>query len=233
MNLPFLGRMRSSVFSFALMLMLCAAFCLPAQADDGIAVTIRDRYASLETFQAEFTQYLLHRESGSKEKREGTLVFKKPLLISWQTKKPAEETLVISSKEIWDYIVDENICYRYPKELVNDSRSLIQVVTGQALLSQDFDVKQAGTEGKLVILQLYPKDPVPTLVEARLYVDPEKGYIQRAVITDFYGNENDVRFTSFIPNASVKSSAFSFTPPKGVEVEDRVDRSGVESRNLF
>ena len=215
------------------MLMLCAAFCLPAQADDGIAVTIRDRYASLETFQAEFTQYLLHRESGSKEKREGTLVFKKPLLISWQTKKPAEETLVISSKEIWDYIVDENICYRYPKELVNDSRSLIQVVTGQALLSQDFDVKQAGTEGKLVILQLYPKDPVPTLVEARLYVDPEKGYIQRAVITDFYGNENDVRFTSFIPNASVKSSAFSFTPPKGVEVEDRVDRSGVESRNLF
>ena len=215
------------------MLLLGAAFCLPAQADDGIAVTIRDRYASLETFQAEFTQYLLHRESGSKEKREGTLVFKKPLLISWQTKKPAEETLVISSKEIWDYIVDENICYRYPKELVNDSRSLIQVVTGQALLSQDFDVKQAGTEGKLVILQLYPKDPVPTLVEARLYVDPEKGYIQRAVITDFYGNENDVRFTSFIPNASVKSSAFSFTPPKGVEVEDRVDRSGVESRNLF
>ena len=215
------------------MLLLGAAFCLPAQADDGIAVTIRDRYASLETFQAEFTQYLLHRESGSKEKREGTLVFKKPLLISWQTKKPAEETLVISSKEIWDYIVDENIAYRYPKELVNDSRSLIQVVTGQALLSQDFDVKQAGTEGKLVILQLYPKDPVPTLVEARLYVDPEKGYIQRAVITDFYGNENDVRFTSFIPNASVKSSSFSFTPPKGVEVEDRVDRSGVESRNLF
>lgn len=222
---------RSSFLLIALSLvLLCMA---PARADEGIAVTIRDRYASLETFQAEFTQYLTHRESGSKEQREGTLVFKKPLLISWQTKKPVEEHLVISKKEIWDYIADEGIAYRYPKELVNDSRSLIQIVTGQALLSQDFDVTQTGTEGKLVILQLYPKEPVPTLVEARLYVDPEKGYIQRAVITDFYGNENDVRFTSFIPNASVSSSVFNFTPPKGVEVEDRVERSGVESRNLF
>lgn len=222
---------RSSFLLIALSLvLLCMA---PARADEGIAITIRDRYASLETFQAEFTQYLTHRESGSKEQREGTLVFKKPLLISWQTKKPVEEHLVISKKEIWDYIADEGIAYRYPKELVNDSRSLIQIVTGQALLSQDFDVTQTGTEGKLVILQLYPKEPVPTLVEARLYVDPEKGYIQRAVITDFYGNENDVRFTSFIPNASVSSSVFNFTPPKGVEVEDRVERSGVESRNLF
>ncbi len=220
----------SFLLSVFLLVLLCV---IPARADDGIAVTIRDRYASLDTFQAEFTQFLTHRESGSKEQREGTLVFKKPLLISWQTKKPVEEKLIINNKEIWDYITDEGIAYRYPKDLVNDSRSLIQIVTGQALLSQDFDVKQAGTEGKLVILQLYPKEPVPTLVEARLYVDPEKGYIQRAVITDFYGNENDVRFTSFIPNASVSSSVFSFTPPKGVEVEDRTERAGVESRNLF
>lgn len=220
--------------SFLLFVLLFVFLCLvPARADDDIAITIRDRYASLETFQAEFTQFLTHRESGSKEQREGTLVFKKPLLISWQTKKPVEEHLVISKKEIWDYIADESIAYRYPRELVNDSRSLIQIVTGQALLSQDFDVTRTGTEGKLVILQLYPKEPVPTLVEARLYVDPEKGYIQRAVITDFYGNENDVRFTSFIPNASVSSSVFNFTPPKDVEVEDRVERAGIESRNLF
>ena len=74
---------------------------------------------------------------------------------------------------------------------------------------------------------------MPQLVEARLYVDPVKGYIQRAVITDFYGNANDVRFTSFIPDADISSSAFRFTPPKGVEVEDRVEKPAVESRDLF
>ncbi len=223
--------MRKELSLLVLTLLVLLAPGSPAGADD-IAVTIRNRYASLNTFQAEFTQYLTHQESGSTEKREGRLLFKKPLFISWQTRTPVAEQLVINDKEIWNYIPDEKVAYRYPRELVEDSRSLIQVVTGQALLSQDFEASDAGTEGKLRILQLYPKEPLPALVEARLYVDPDKGYIQRAVITDFYGNNNDVRFTSFIPNADISSRAFNFRPPSGVEVEDRVDRI-LESRDLF
>ena len=219
-------------------ILMCLCMCLfcfaqGVLAADEIATTIRDRYASLKSFQANFTQYLTHQESGQTEKREGELLFRRPFLVSWETKPPVAERLIITDKEIWDYIADENIAYRYPRELVEDSRSLIQVVTGQALLSKDFDVKDAGTEGKLRILQLYPKEPVPQLVEARLYVDPEKGYIQRAVITDFYGNANDVRFTSFIPDADIPSRAFRFTAPKGVEVEDRIEKPAIESRDLF
>ena len=219
-------------------ILMCLCMCLfcfaqGTHAADEIATTIRDRYASLKSFQANFTQYLTHQESGQTEKREGELLFRRPFLVSWETKPPVAERLIITDKEIWDYIADENIAYRYPRELVEDSRSLIQVVTGQALLSKDFDVKDAGTEGKLRILQLYPKEPVPQLVEARLYVDPEKGYIQRAVITDFYGNANDVRFTSFIPDADIPSRAFRFTAPKGVEVEDRIEKPAIESRDLF
>lgn len=219
-------------------ILMCLCMCLScfaqgALAADEIATTIRDRYASLKSFQANFTQYLTHQESGQTEKREGELLFRRPFLVSWETKPPVAERLIITDKEIWDYIADENIAYRYPRELVEDSRSLIQVVTGQALLSKDFDVKDAGTEGKLRILQLYPREPVPQLVEARLYVDPEKGYIQRAVITDFYGNANDVRFTSFIPDADIPSRAFRFTAPKGVEVEDRIEKPAIESRDLF
>lgn len=219
-------------------ILMCLCMCLScfaqgALAADEIATTIRDRYASLKSFQANFTQYLTHQESGQTEKREGELLFRRPFLVSWETKPPVAERLIITDKEIWDYIADENIAYRYPRELVEDSRSLIQVVTGQALLSKDFDVKDAGTEGKLRILQLYPKEPVPQLVEARLYVDPEKGYIQRAVITDFYGNANDVRFTSFMPDADIPSRAFRFTAPKGVEVEDRIEKPAIESRDLF
>ncbi len=225
--------MAKNLLSLLLALAL-AALPSAAQAagEEGLAETIRARYASIETFQAKFTQYLTHRDTGQTEKRTGELLFKKPLLISWITEPPVAETLVVSSGEIWDYIPDEKICYRYPRELVDDSRSLIQIVTGQALLSKDFDVSDAGSEGALRVLDLYPADPVPQLVQARLYVDPEKGYIQRAVITDFYGNQNDVRFTSFTPNASISSRAFRFSPPSGVEVEDRVEKP-VESRDLF
>ena len=65
----------------ALVMGLSLVNAAPAAAGD-IASTIRDRYASLNTFQAEFTQYLKHRESGQQEKRQGTLIFKKPLLVN-------------------------------------------------------------------------------------------------------------------------------------------------------
>lgn len=204
----------------------------PAHADD-IAATIKNRYSSISTFQAFFTQYLTHRESGRKEKRDGTLLFKRPFLINWTTIAPHAETLIVTEREVWDYVPDESIAYRFPREIVEDSRSLIQVVTGQALLTKDYDVKDAGTEGKLRILRLLPKEPTTQMVEATLYVDPVKGYIQRAVVTDFYGNTNDVRFNSFIPDADVSSRDFRFTPPKGVEVEDRISSDGIEERDLF
>ena len=202
-----------------------------AQAAD-IASTIQARYEKLRTFSATFEQTLTHKESGSVEKRQGNLLFQKPLLIRWQTDKPHEETLVVTHKEIWDYLADEEIAYRYPLELVRDSRTIIQVITGQAALTKDFDVKEAGQENGLAKLHLYPKEPAPQMVEALLWVEPSTGYIRRASIIDFYGNSNDVRFTQFKPDTSLKESDFTFTAPKGVEVEDRIDRK-VQERELF
>lgn len=219
----------NSIFALAAGLVLMAATA--AQASD-IANTIQARYDKLRTFSATFEQTLTHKESGSVEKRQGNLLFQKPLLIRWQTDKPHEETLVVTNKEIWDYLADEEIAYRYPLELVRDSRTIIQVITGQAALTKDFDVKEDGQENGLAKLHLYPKEAAPQMVEALLWVEPATGYIRRASIIDFYGNSNDVRFTQFKPDVSLKASDFTFTAPKGVEVEDRIDRK-VQERELF
>ena len=216
------------IFALTAGLILMAA---AAQASD-IANTIQARYEKLRTFSATFEQTLTHKESGSTEKRQGNLLFQKPLLIRWQTDKPHEETLVVTNKEIWDYLADEEIAYRYPLELVRDSRTIIQVITGQAALTKDFDVKEAGQENGLAKLHLYPKEAAPQMVEALLWVEPATGYIRRASIIDFYGNSNDVRFTQFKPDTSLKESDFTFTAPKGVEVEDRIDRK-VQEKELF
>lgn len=219
----------NGILALAAGLVLLAASA--AQAAD-MAGAIQARYEKLRTFSATFEQTLTHKESGSVEKRQGSLLFQKPLLIRWQTDKPHEETLVVTSKEIWDYLADEEIAYRYPLELVRDSRSIIQVITGQAALTKDFDVKEDGQENGLARLHLYPKEPAPQMVEALLWVEPATGYIRRASIIDFYGNSNDVRFTQFKPDSSLNASDFTFTAPKGVEVEDRIDRK-VQERELF
>lgn len=193
---------------------------------------IKTTYADLKTFRAAFKQTLTHQESGKKEVRKGTLLFRKPLSIRWETNEGTDELLVVTPAEIWNYIPDEEVAYRYPPDLVQDSRSIIQVLTGQAALDKDFDVKAEGRKDGFRLLRLYPKEPTPQMVEALIYLD-DKGYIQRADIVDFYGNHNDVRFTAFRPNAAVSDRDFRFTPPKGVDVEDRTSKKGIEERDLF
>lgn len=215
--------------SLSLIFCLCLAGTAHAQ---NIIDEIQKKYEKINSIAATFNQSLLHKESGSEEKRTGTLHFKKPLHVRWETAKPHPETLVITDKEIWDYLPDEEIIYKYAPQLVQDSRSLIQVVTGQARLDKDFDVKQLGEEGGLLQLRLYPKEPSPQMVEATIWVDPQSKLIKKASIVDFYGNVNHIAFTDIKPNASLPKDIFNFTPPKGVEVEDRTD-SKVEERELF
>lgn len=210
---------------------LCVWGGFVAQAADTASV-IQARYEKLRSFSATFEQTLTHKESGSVEKRQGTLLFRKPLLIRWETARPHEETLVVTDREIWNHLPDEAVVYRYPLELVQDSRSIIQVITGQAALTKDFDVKQEERENGLARLRLYPKEPAPQMVEALLWVEPETGYIRQARLVDFYGNTNEVRFVRFQPDAAFGASRFRFQPPQGVEVEDRTG-SSVQERELF
>lgn len=201
-------------------------------ADNALLAKIQNAYGQINSFAADFSQTLTHRESGAVEKRKGKLEFQKPLLVRWQTAKPHAETLIVNAKEIWDYIPDEEIAYRYSPAVAQDSRSIIQVLTGQAKLDKDFDVKAGGKENGLTRLILYPRAPGPQMVEATIWVDPASGAIQRAKVIDFYGNSNDVAFDSFKPGVKIPAAQFSFKAPKGVEVEDRIDHKTPE-RELF
>lgn len=218
-----------TVFFF---LIFMPAFSYGATNSDEMINKIKNTYNNMSSFKGEFSQTLLHKESGTREKRDGTLKFQKPLLVRWETAKPNEEILVITGKEIWDYLPEEEIAYRYPMSLAQDSRSIIQVITGQAALSEDFKIKNLGTENSLAKFSLYPKEPNTQMVEALIWVDPASGHIKRAKVIDFYGNENDIYFRSFFPSDKIADSSFKFTPPKGIEVEDRRDRQ-IQEKELF
>ncbi|MBQ3060341.1 MAG: outer membrane lipoprotein chaperone LolA [Desulfovibrio sp.] len=185
---------------------------------------IQKLYGEMFSFAADFEQTISHRESGLIEKRRGKLLFKKPLLVRWQTSKPHEELLLVNADAVWNYLPDEEVVYRYPLEVMQGSQGIIQVLTGQAALTKDFEVKAEGKEKTLCKLRLYPKEPSPQMVEALIWVDG-KGYIRRASILDFYGNSNDVRFTRFITD-TVRDIDFLFVPPKGVDIEDRSSQDG-------
>lgn len=212
-------------------------FCLSIAAQsahaavDPVVAAVQKRYAALKSMRAEFTQVLTHKESGGTEHRAGVLYFAKPLLVRWETKSPVPELLLVTPEAVWNVFPDEDMAYKYPPELSAESAGILRVVTGQGDWTKDFDIENMGTEKGVARLVLYPKDPTPSMTEAELLVDVKTGRITYVGITDFYYNRNDITFTSQERDPEIKNM-FTFTPPKGMKVEDRT-KSGVQSSPLL
>ena len=217
----------SALFACAAVLLVLAAGASHAAAP-AITGEMQKKYEAMQSFTSEFTQRLVHQESGAEEVRNGTIVFQKPLRVRWETRAPHAELLVITDKEVWDYLPDEELAYQYSPDVVRDSRSVIQVITGQTRLDTDFSVESEPDDNGLAVLRLYPKDPTPQLVEAVLWVDKSAKLIRKAQILDFYGNTNEVTLTSLTPDAPVKAGTFQFTPPQGITVENLMDQVAPE-----
>lgn len=203
----------------------------PASAAEALTAKLQKTYAAIDSMQSGFTQVLVHKESGSRQNRSGTLSFKKPLLVRWETHSPGKEVLLVGKNAIWNAFPDEEIAYKYALNLAQDSRSIIRVVTGQVRLDQDFYVEDEGREGNAARLRLYPKEPTQSLVEALLWVDGETGLIKKLRIYDFYGNENEIAFGRPSIGLKLNDAVFTYTPPKGFVVEDMTQKSNAHPKN--
>lgn len=189
-------------------------------AQDQYLTGLQKKYTALSSFTVNFTQELYNSETKETEKRSGTFTFKKPLLILWKTTSPLEEDIIVSSNEIWDYIPEDNIAFRYPISLINDVAVFAYILSGQSNIEDSFLIKKTEHSGSKVILSLVPKKDHPSVVAMQLTIAKQTSEIIEVKITDFYNNTNTIMLTNFIPNVPVENSLFSFTPKEGITVID-------------
>ena len=195
--------------------------CVDAAIAQSVAQRVQAQYGAITSMHTEFSQTLVHKESGSREQRSGVLSFVKPLLVRMETKKPSPELLLVGKDVIWNVFPEEEMAYKYALSLARDSRSIVQVMTGQASLDKDFFIENQKEAGGLLVLDLFPKEPTQAMVEARLWIDPKTNLIRKLRIFDFYGNENEMAFSRQEVNVAISASQFIYTPPKNFVVEDR------------
>ncbi|UZP68283.1 outer membrane lipoprotein carrier protein LolA [Desulfovibrio mangrovi] len=196
--------------------LLLAAQVMASDVTDGI----QKRYRAAKSMTAQFSQVLRHKESGSVENRAGSFYFKAPERIRWVTETPAPELLVVNPEAVWNYFKDEEVAYKYPASLVHETKTALRFITGKANLEDDFYVETAPSQDGLTVLHLFAKEPTTDLTEATLWISPEYE-VARILTVDFYGNENEIRFKDMAFDKPLEDNFFDFTPPKGVDVEDR------------
>ncbi|MEF3695860.1 outer membrane lipoprotein chaperone LolA [Desulfolutivibrio sp.] len=207
--------------------LLVAVWAVPARGAD-LVDAVQKKYESLSGFKTEFTQDLKNSASGEGEMRSGSITFKKPNLVRWETVKPEKELLLVGKEAVWDYFEDDREAFRYPVEEIINSKTMLKFLTGKANLREDFHVFEEpdAAEAGLVRFKLVPKEPEPGLVMAHVWVDPATQMIMRLSIQDFYANTNDLTLKNLKVEANLPDSLFSFTPPQGVAVHDNTGPDG-------
>lgn len=178
-------------------------------------------YGKAKTITANYTQTLIHKDSGNEEVRSGKFFIKRPNLVRWVTQKPAKELLIVNNEAVWNYLEDEEVVYKYPKDLANESQNALLFLLGDRTVDSDFYVEDGDEKGTYM---LFPKEPKADLTEATIWLDETACTIKRLRIVDFYGNVNDLTFSDVQFDTTVKDSLFSFTPPAGVDVEDNTKK---------
>ncbi len=210
---------------FAMLTWIGVLLCSSVSAGTAQSVggSIQQRYKQMQTMHASFTQELRHKESGSVETRSGVLLFKAPRLLRWSTMTPSPELLIINAEAVWNYFEDEGVVYKYPPALVHETRTALRFITGDANIDEEFFVESGVPANGLTPVVLVAKEPTTDLTEATLWVD-DGAVVHRILTVDFYGNENDIRLTDVRFDEPLSDNDFAFTPPPGVDVEDRTQQ---------
>lgn len=205
---------------FTCIFSLC--FFFPALADVSILHDVEQAYQNMKNFKAEFNQELFHRESNTTQKRTGSIEFMPEMFIFWKTNAPDRELIVCNDKEVWNYLPDEELAYRYSPKVLETSHAILNVITGQAKLEDKFEMELVSKDDAKHTAEfiLYPLDANPQMVEVTLTINTNDNRIQKIIVLDFFGNLNTIEFTKFNANISLDKKHFALKLPKDVEIED-------------
>lgn len=202
-------------FLLGLVFVLTSVWC--AQASD-LSDQIQKRYDTLQSFKAFFLQKLTNASSREVQERLGSITFKRPRFIRWETTSPENELLIIGQDTVWEYFPEEETVYRYSVEQVLSSKTMIRFLSGEANLKDDFIVEDLGTDGDFRHLKIVPMEPEPNLVEGELWVRPGQDMLEKIKLVDFFGNINELELTGIEIDVTVEEKDFVLSPPKGTEV---------------
>ena len=198
----------------------CGLFTPQSSMAEDLSQKIQDTYTSIQSFKTEFTQKLTNAASGEVQKRTGTILFRKPRDIRWETLSPEKELLVVRDNLVWDVFPSEGIAYKYSLQGKFSSKTMLEFLTGDVSLETDFQVLDQGLEEGLRKVRLVPKNPEPNLVLAYLWLDPDEFTLKKILLVDFFGNGNELAFKDLKLNVKITDDHFIYSPPKDIQVID-------------
>jgi outer membrane lipoprotein carrier protein len=191
-----------------------------AVALDEVIRGVESAYGRMTDLKAEISQTSFNKSLNQTIPATGTVFLKKGGKLRWEYTEPTQQVIVSDGKTIWLYTPQLNQVNTgpAPEALAGPAGSFL---SGLGKLRQHFNVRLLNpaqpkdAEGN-VVLDLTPKQPLPTLNRLILALDPSGWQIRKAVVYDQFENTVTMKFSKLAVNSGLDDTLFAFVPPKGV-----------------
>jgi outer membrane lipoprotein carrier protein len=204
------------------LVLLVAAGPVSAQSLDDVLREVEGVYGRMTDLRADFTQVAFNKSLNQSIPAKGTVYLKKGGKLRWEFTEPTPQEIVSDGKKLWVYTptLNQANVAEAPEALAGPAGSFL---AGLGKLRTEFQVRflnpaqPKDTDGNWV-LDLTPKQPLPTLARLILALDPKSWEIKKAVVHDQFENTVTMRFTKMAVNSGLPDRTFTFVAPKGVVI---------------
>ncbi|EMK3391834.1 outer membrane lipoprotein chaperone LolA [Vibrio parahaemolyticus] len=175
---------------------------------------LNKRLAMNEGFSADFSQQVISPEGETVMEGEGSVEIARPSLFRWSTTFPDENLLVSDGKTLWYYspFIEQVSIYR--QEQATEQTPFVLLTRNRASDWDNYKISQKGNEFTLI-----PTAIDSTQGQFQINIDA-KGVVKGFNVIEQDGQKGLFTFSN-VKLGKPKADRFTFTVPKGVEVDDQ------------
>jgi outer membrane lipoprotein carrier protein len=192
----------------------------PAPSLDEVVKNLEGAYGRLNDLKADFDQTAFNKSLNQSIPAQGTVYLKKGGKLRWEYADPTPQQIVSDGKTVWIYTpaLSQVNVGPAPEALAGPAGSFL---AGLGKLREHFAVRflnpaEPRDRDGNVVLDLTPKQPLPTMNRLILSFDPRSWEVRKAVVYDQFENTVTMKFTKLVINSGLEDKLFAFVPPKGV-----------------
>jgi outer membrane lipoprotein carrier protein len=193
-----------------------------AQSLDDVVREIETAYSRMTDLRADVSQTAFNKSLNQTIPARGTVYLKKGGKLRWEYTEPTPQEIVSDGKKLWVYTptLNQANVTEAPQALAGPAGSFL---AGLGRLRSEFNVRflnpaqPRDADGNWV-LDLVPKQPLPTMARLILSVDPKSWEIRKAILHDQFENTVTMQFTKVAVNSGLPDRTFTFVAPKGVVI---------------
>jgi outer membrane lipoprotein carrier protein len=204
------------------LVLLVAAGPVSAQSLDEVLREVEGVYGRMTDLRADFTQTAFNKSLNQTIPAKGTVYLKKGGKLRWEFTEPTPQEIVSDGKKLWVYTptLNQANVADAPEALAGPAGSFL---AGLGRLRTEFQVRflnpaQPKDADGHWVLDLIPKQPLPTLARLILALDAKSWEIKKAVVHDQFENTVTMLFTKMAVNSGLPDRTFTFVAPKGVVI---------------